>query len=73
MAADFEVRRHADPQGVIEDLVAQTTRQAKAIHDLHAALHDLNAALAEAKRLQVPPRSVDDVNSLFQAAAWEDV
>ena len=30
----FDKRRQSDPQGVIDDLVAQAARQAKAIHDL---------------------------------------
>ena len=33
----FEERCQSDPQGVIKDLVAQTTRQAKSIHDLMEA------------------------------------
>ena len=34
----FEKRREADPQGVIDDLIAQTSRQAKAINDLSKEL-----------------------------------
>ena len=30
----FDERRQAAPQSVIDDLIAQTTRQAKAIHEL---------------------------------------
>ena len=29
---DFELRRQSDPQGVIEDLLKQSARQAKEIH-----------------------------------------
>jgi hypothetical protein len=29
----FEERRRLNPQGVIDDLIAQTTRQAKVIHE----------------------------------------
>jgi len=45
----FAERIQANPQGVIEDLVAQTTRQGKAIHDLNKEIDkikkDIKAAM----------------------------
>jgi hypothetical protein len=37
----FELRRKNDPQGLIEDLIAQTIRQAKSIHELNQKLLQL--------------------------------
>jgi hypothetical protein len=42
----FEERRQSDPQGLIDDLVKQTTRQGKAIHDLTKANEDLQKKIA---------------------------
>lgn len=39
----FDERRQSDPQGVIDDLVRQTTAQARSIHDLTAKLEKLAA------------------------------
>lgn len=34
MTSPFDIRRQSDPQGLIDDLVGQTTRQAAEIHRL---------------------------------------
>ncbi len=38
----FEERCQTDPQGVIKDLVKQTSKQAAAIHELNVAIEKLN-------------------------------
>ena len=43
----FEDRCLSDPQGVIKDLVAQTSRQAEAIHKLNKTLERLSLLEAE--------------------------
>jgi hypothetical protein len=37
----FEERCQTDPQGVIQDLVKQTSKQASAIHDLNATIEKM--------------------------------
>lgn len=37
----FDVRRKEDPQGVIDDLIAQTARQAKEINRLNKLVKEL--------------------------------
>jgi len=49
----FEERCEIDPQGLIKDLVAQTTRQAKAIHDVNLKLKKLQGEYDKLKK-QVP-------------------
>ena len=49
----FEERCQTDPQGLIKDLVAQTTRQAKAIHDINEKLEKLQKSYDKLKK-QVP-------------------
>jgi hypothetical protein len=41
----FEDRRKVNPQGVIDDLISQTTRQAVAIHSLTAEVERLRESL----------------------------
>lgn len=44
----FDVRRMSDPQGLIDDLVGQTSRQCKAIGDLMKEIDRLKILLTEA-------------------------
>lgn len=44
----FEERRLSDPQGLIDDLVGQTTRQAVAISEKNTEIDRLRAVQAEA-------------------------
>lgn len=37
----FDIRRQEDPQGVINDLIAQTARQAKEINRLNKLVQEL--------------------------------
>ena len=37
----FQLRRETDPQSLIDDLLGQTSRQAKSIHNLNAELEGL--------------------------------
>jgi uncharacterized coiled-coil protein SlyX len=54
----FEDRRKTDPQGVIDDLVKQTARQAKAIHELSQRTAELEEALEKSsQRIQDLMRS----------------
>jgi len=46
----FDVRRHKDPQGLIDDLVQQTTRQARAIYDLGQEIARLKKAIEAAEK-----------------------
>lgn len=39
----FETRRRNDPQGLIDDLVGQTNRQSKALHDMREFVEMLKA------------------------------
>ena len=43
----FDIRRKLDPQGVIDDLLKQISRQAKGIFDLNNQLTHLQAFLTE--------------------------
>lgn len=47
MNSIFEERCQSDPQGVIKDLLAQTTRQAKTIHELGNRVKELEEALVD--------------------------
>lgn len=40
----FEQHRITNPQVVIDDLLAQTTRQAKEIHELNKKLNELSGS-----------------------------
>jgi cell division protein FtsB len=46
----FEDRCQGDPQGVIADLVKQTTKQAKAIHELNKENEALKKELEKLKK-----------------------
>lgn len=46
----FEDRRQSDPQGLINDLVAQTVRQAKKINELTKQVEALTKQIAELEK-----------------------
>ena len=46
----FDERRQKDPQGLIDDLVAQTTRQAREIHRLNQLVESLQKKEAEPEK-----------------------
>jgi polyhydroxyalkanoate synthesis regulator phasin len=46
----FEERRQSDPQGLINDLVAQTVRQAKAIHELTKEVEQLKKQIQDLEK-----------------------
>ena len=48
MSDTFTERRTANPQGVIDDLIKQTSLQAKAIHDLNKDIARLTEMLTVA-------------------------
>lgn len=51
MAKDiFGERRQTDPQGVIDDLIGQTTKQAKAIQELNQQLKKLEKEYENLKK-----------------------
>lgn len=52
MNTAFEDRRQNDPQGLIDDLVKQTTKQAKSIHDLTKEVESLKKELEKLKKDQ---------------------
>ena len=41
----FDIRRINDPQGVIDDLIAQTTRQAQSIRSLNLEIEELKKTI----------------------------
>ena len=45
MESKFQTRCKNDPQGAIKDLVSQTSRQAKTIHDRGNKIEELDAEL----------------------------
>ena len=47
MENPFNIRRISDPQGVIDDLVGQTTRQAVGIRTLEKEIERLKTLLAD--------------------------
>ncbi|RDJ35421.1 MAG: hypothetical protein DWQ19_11435 [Crenarchaeota archaeon] len=47
----FEERCQNNPQGVIDDLVKQTTRQAKAIHDQNKEIERLNGEIENLNKI----------------------
>lgn len=47
----FADRRRTDPQGVIDDLLAQTTRQGKAIFELNHRLENQRKVIEQQKKL----------------------
>lgn len=54
----FENRRVSDPQGVIDDLLAQTARQAKCIHDLNTQIEKLkNPETGRKKKSELKERA----------------
>ena len=44
MKTTFEERRQTDPQGLIDDLVKETMKQAKAIHELNEQIKKIQKA-----------------------------
>ena len=48
---EFEERRQTDPQGVIDDLIEQTTAQAKTINDLRKVLTEVDAKIVKALKI----------------------
>lgn len=53
MNTAFEDRRQNDPRGLIDDLVKQTTRQAKAIHDLNKENEELKKRVEKLEKANV--------------------
>jgi hypothetical protein len=46
----FEQRRQNDPQSVIDDLIGQTSRQAKAINEHKKQIEQLNVEINSLKK-----------------------
>ncbi len=46
----FELRRKNDPQGVIDDLIGQTSRQAKAINEHKKQIETLSVEIESLKK-----------------------
>ncbi|MCK9569762.1 hypothetical protein M0R72_12535 [Candidatus Pacearchaeota archaeon] len=63
----FDRRRQDDPQGAIDDLVARTMRQAKALHNLGEENAGLRESLAsmEAERDSLQTSSGEPIDTLF--------
>lgn len=53
----FDTRRQVDPQGLIDDLVAQTTRQAQAINALNKEIENFKALLDQ-NNIPIPAEPV---------------